>query len=95
MKTRMHYGASAKIFSNAKALRNKLTFAERLLWSRIRNNQLGHHFRRQHPSSDFVCDFFCDKLNLVIEIDGRIHENKTVRMEDEFKEQSLTSYDYR
>jgi len=93
MKTNMHFGASNRIFSNAKSLRAKLTFAEKLLWSRIRNKKLGYHFRRQHPASDYVVDFFCLKLNLVIEVDGGIHLNKTVRKEDESKEKSLISYD--
>ena len=88
----MHFGASVRIFNNAKSLRANLTFAEKLLWSRIRNNKLGYHFRRQHPSSNYIVDFYCHKLNLVIEVDGRIHMDKIVRMEDRSKEESLISY---
>ena len=92
MKTGMHYGASNRIFSNAKALRNRLTFAEKLLWSRLRNNQLGYHFRRQHPSNKYVVDFLCVKLQLVIEVDGSVHLDKIVQLEDQDKQESLESY---
>jgi len=93
MKTGMHFGASARIFTNATALRNRMTFAEKLLWSRIRNNKLGYHFRRQHPASDYIVDFYCNRLQLVIELDGSIHSDKIVQIEDQGKEESLKSYD--
>ncbi len=92
MKTNMHFGASGRIFSNAKHLRNTMTFAEKLLWSRIRNKQLEYPFRRQHPSSNYVVDFFCFQLNLGIEVDGSIHSEKVVMQEDESKQLSLESY---
>ncbi|MGB4848530.1 MAG: endonuclease domain-containing protein [Saprospiraceae bacterium] len=92
MKTKMHFGASPRIFSNAKWLRKNMTFAEKLLWSRLRNNQLGYHFRRQHPASTYAVDFYCNKLELVIEVDGSIHEDRTVQIEDQNKEESLVSY---
>lgn len=88
----MSYGASNRIYSNAKSLRNRMTFAEKILWSKIRNNQLGYHFRRQHPISCYVADFYCHELKLVIEVDGNIHEDKTVIIEDQNKEATLLSY---
>lgn len=88
----MHYNASGRIFGNAKALRKKMTFAEKMLWSRIRNNKIGYYFRRQHPLSNYIVDFYCDHLNLVIEVDGDIHADITVKLEDENKEESLKSY---
>ena len=93
MKTRMHFGASKRVFINARALRKNPTFAEILLWSRLRNNKLGYHFRRQHPTSNFVVDFFCLKLMLVVEVDGSYHANKIVQIEDQCKEESLESYE--
>ncbi len=92
MKKAINFGASNRIFINAKALRNNMTYAEKLLWSRIRNNKLGYCFRRQHPTSNYIVDFYCFKLNLVIEVDGNIHLDKTVKMEDKNKEESLNSY---
>src|SRR5687768_14817170 len=92
MKSRIHFGASKRIFINAKALRNRETFAEKLLWSKLRNNQLKYHFRRQHPLSNYVVDFYCEMLKLVIEVDGSIHAEPIVALEDKNKEESLISY---
>jgi imidazole glycerol-phosphate synthase subunit HisF len=92
MKTKMHFDASTRIFRNAKILRDNLTFAEKLLWSRIRNNQLGYHFRRQHPLSNYIADFYCHQLHLVIELDEKIHLDQHVKMDDQYKEESINSY---
>ena len=34
------------------------------------------YFRRQHPYGMYIIDFYCDKANLAIEIDGDIHQYK-------------------
>lgn len=36
----------------------------------------GFQFNRQKPLKNFVVDFYCKQLNLVIEIDGSSHEGK-------------------
>ena len=76
----MHYNASAEIQEKAKALRKDETKAEKLLWQQLKSKQiLGYKFRRQHPISQFIVDFYCHELKLVIEVDGEIHnkpENK-------------------
>ena len=70
----MWKGASPQIFSNAKKLRKNPTEAEEKLWLAIRDNQIeGYKFRRQHPISIYVADFYCHALKLVIEIDGDYH----------------------
>ena len=50
-----------------------MTDAERRLWSRLRNEQLGVKFRRQHPLGAYVLDFICLDSKWVIEIDGSQH----------------------
>ncbi len=73
----MWKGASPKIFSNAKNLRENVTKAEESLWIELRNNQLeGYKFRRQHPLSIYIVDFYCHKLKLVIEVDGVYHQTE-------------------
>ena len=89
MKTNMHFGASNRIFTNAKHLRNHPSYAERLLWAKLRNNQLGVHFRRQHPMIDFSVDFYCHEVELVVEVDGSVHLEPTVQLEDATKQLSL------
>jgi len=70
----MWKGAPSSSFLKAKALRKNETEAEKILWERLRNNQLkGYKFRRQHPISLFIADFYCHQLKLIIEIDGEYH----------------------
>ncbi len=58
----------------ARELRQAMTPAEAKLWSRIRNNQLeGLGFRRQHPMSKYILDFYCASLKLAVELDGGQH----------------------
>lgn len=59
--------------SNAKVLRREPTDAERVLWQRLRGEQFGVTFRRQHPFLSFVLDFVCIERKLVIEVDGGQH----------------------
>ena len=49
------------------------TPAERRLWSRIRNDQLGITFRRQHAVGNYIPDFCSPKAKLIIEMDGGQH----------------------
>jgi len=57
----------------AKALRREMTNAERKLWSKLRNQQLGVKFRRQEPLGRFIVDFFCKEAKLIVELDGGQH----------------------
>jgi very-short-patch-repair endonuclease len=69
------HGADLNIKSKAKDLRKKMTEAEKLLLDQLRSKKLkGMHFRRQHPYGNYILDFFCNKANLAIEIDGEIHK---------------------
>ena len=58
----------------AKELRRDMTPAEKLLWQELRANKLGIHFRRQQIIAGFIVDFYCHKAELVIEVDGDIHD---------------------
>ena len=71
----MYFGAKPDVFKKAKELRKYETKAEKLLWEQLHNNKiLGLQFRRQHPINQFIADFYCPKIKLVIEVDGSIHE---------------------
>ena len=56
-------------------LRENMTFAEKKLWTRLNNHQLGVRFKPQHPIDIFIADFYCHKHKLVIEIDGKYHDD--------------------
>ena len=69
----MENQASTAARQNAKTLRIGMTDAERRLWSRLRQEQLGVKFRRQHPLGTYVLDFVCLDAKLVVEVDGSQH----------------------
>ncbi len=65
----LSYNKSLKQFS--RNLRKNMTDAERLLWSRIRRKQLKRlQFYSQKIIGNYIVDFYCPELKLVIEIDG-------------------------
>ena len=58
----------------SRELRNNMTDAERVLWSRLRGKQLlDVQFYRQKPVGPFIVDFYCHAAALVIEVDGGQH----------------------
>lgn len=72
----MWKGATESSFSEAQFLRKNETETEKILWENLRDNQLqGFKFRRQHPISLYIADFYCHKLKLIIEIDGGYHDS--------------------
>ena len=69
-----------------KILRNNMTNAEFLLWARLKHNQLGYKFRRQHGIGQFIVDFYCPKIKLCIEIDGEVHRKEDIKSLDIIKQ---------
>ncbi|MBT3519465.1 MAG: endonuclease domain-containing protein [Candidatus Marinimicrobia bacterium] len=66
-----------KLKQLARNLRNNSTLSEVLLWNQLKGKKMmGYQFNRQRPILDFIVDFICPKLNLVIEIDGWSHIGK-------------------
>jgi len=53
-----------------------------MLWERLRNNQLGTHFRRQAPFGKYTLDFVSIKARLVVEVDGFQHTTRKGRAHD-------------
>jgi very-short-patch-repair endonuclease len=80
---RLHYKKYSGITLLARRLRKNQTPSEKLLWEELRRKKLsGYKFLRQHPVfyridagwvEFFVADFYCAKLNLIIELDSKIH----------------------
>jgi very-short-patch-repair endonuclease len=61
----------------AKKLRHEMTPEEKIIWQHLRANRLhGLHFRRQQIIDGFIVDFYCHTAKLVIEVDGKIHEQQ-------------------
>ncbi|MCM4161912.1 endonuclease domain-containing protein [Antarcticibacterium flavum] len=81
----MFYGASWIIHKQARDLRKRETKAEKIVWDLLSNKKLGVKFRRQHPINQFITDFYCHEIKLVIEIDGEIHLQKEALEYDEMR----------
>jgi very-short-patch-repair endonuclease len=64
--------------AHVKELRANATEPEKKLWSVLRGRKAaGLKFRRQHPIEPFIADFYCHLAKLVIELDGRSHNNRS------------------
>jgi very-short-patch-repair endonuclease len=80
----LHKGAKPALFEYARLNKQTQTPAETLLWQHLRNRRLkGHKFRRQHPISDFIADFYCAEQKLIIELDGGYHDEPDQQQYDE------------
>jgi very-short-patch-repair endonuclease len=78
----------------ARALRRNMTEAEKKLWSRLRERQIGNlKFRRQAPLEGYIVDFLCIEKRLVIEVDGGQHAELTA--EDAERTAKLEAKGYR
>ncbi len=73
-----YVGYDVRLTERAKALRNAATLTEEKLWKYFLRDKAntGYKFNRQKPLSFFIADFYCSKLLLVIEVDGKIHEHR-------------------
>jgi len=66
-----------KLKDRSRALRNDSTLSEVLLWQELKAGKcMGYKFNRQKPLLNYIVDFYCRKLALVIEIDGKSHQHK-------------------
>jgi very-short-patch-repair endonuclease len=63
------------ILQRAREMRHPLTPAEKKVWDRVRNQQLGYKIRRQHPIYRFIADFYCAKVKLVIRLMATLMPN--------------------
>ena len=59
----------------AKAMRREPTDTEKHVWRHLSGRKLAElKFRRQHVFGRYIVDFYCPVLNLVVEIDGHMHD---------------------
>src|SRR5206468_5654703 len=71
----LHY--DQKLKERSRELRKNSPLAEVLLWNQLKHHKMfGYQFLRQRPIYEYIVDFYCPKLKLVIEIDGDSHRNK-------------------
>jgi very-short-patch-repair endonuclease len=73
----------------ARELRREMTPAEKILWNELRAHKLGVHFRRQQVIAGFIVDFYCHKTDLVIELDGSVHDGIEQKENDAERDKAL------
>ena len=74
----------------ARSLRNGSTRSEVELWKELRAREFyGYKFIRQKPLLDYIADFYCYDLDLVIELDGYTHEFEETQLKDQRKDKAL------
>lgn len=87
---KIYYNQNLKLL--ARNHRNDSTKSEIILWQELKGKKiLGYKFLRQKPIGNYIVDFFCNKLKLVIELDGYTHQFEDVIIKDEKKELYLNS----
>jgi very-short-patch-repair endonuclease len=65
---------SPNMHNRARQMRHSMTPSEQKLWQRLRAGRLeGFHFRRQQIIDNYIVDFYCHQIGLVVELDGSGH----------------------
>lgn len=72
-------------------LRANMPMPEKILWAKIRNQQLGVKFRRQHGIGRYIVDFYCPECSLVVELDGDSHYQKGAQEYDAIRDKFMLS----
>ncbi|MBW8245083.1 endonuclease domain-containing protein [Muricauda oceani] len=79
-----------KLKELARELRRNATKSEVRLWQKLKRDQMhGYDFHRQKPIDEYIVDFFCNKLQLAVEVDGYSHQLEEVWEKDVIKKNRL------
>jgi len=69
-----NYLYNINLKERARYLRRKGTKAEAYLWKFVLKDRIqGYKFLRQRPIMNYIVDFMCPELMLIIETDGSSH----------------------
>ena len=82
------YNKNLQPFANKN--RKQMTKAEACMWKyALRAKQMGYTFNRQRPVLNYITDFMCKELKLIIEVDGYSHLLEDVIENDIVRQQKL------
>lgn len=75
----------------AKNNKKNLTKSAACLWKYILSGKqmMGFKFRRERPILNYIVDFVCLELLLIIEVDGFLHENPEQHIVDQTQDEEL------
>ena len=65
--------------------------AEAYMWKILKNKKTGYRFLRQKPILHYIADFYCEELNIVVEIDGSSHNIEEVQRHDQQRDKDMTA----
>jgi very-short-patch-repair endonuclease len=80
-----------KLTKRAQKIRRNMTISEKIFWNKILKN-INFKFLRQRIIDNFIVDFYCPKLKLIIEIDGDSHFDEFSIEYDKKRTDILESY---
>jgi very-short-patch-repair endonuclease len=94
MHSNTNYNSKNQPFAHQ--MRQEMTKAEACLWKYAlkAGKMKGYTFRHQRPVLDFIVDFICIPLRLIIEVDGYSHFLDEVILKDKIKEKALKESGY-
>ena len=70
----------------ARHFRKNPTESEDAVWQMLRNRQIRNlKWRRQQVIDGFIADLYCAELNVVLEIDGSVHNKEEIKEYDEYR----------
>ena len=75
----------------ARENRKNPTLAETVLWQSLKSDTIGTKVLRQHIIGDYIVDFLIPYYNLVIEVDGGYHAERTQQEDDAVRSDFLNS----
>ncbi len=86
-----NYGYNKKLQPIANRLRKNMTKAEACLWKYVlkARKMKGYSFRRQRPVINYIADFMCKELKLIIEVDGITHQYEETIKHDKKRQKKL------
>lgn len=92
-----YYSYNKNLQPYANSLRKNMTKAEACLWKyalRARSMK-GYQFRRQRPVLNYIADFMCKELKLIIEVDGITHTYERAEQRDTIRQEKLEEAGFR
>ena len=75
----------------ARELRTHGTKSEAMLWKVLKNKQTGYRFTRQKPILNYIADFYCHELHVVVEVDGSSHFSKEDYLDDVERDRQMNA----
>ncbi len=86
-----NYHYNKNLLNYSKENKKKLTKSAACMWKYILSGKqmLGYQFRRERPILNYIADFACLELLLIIEVDGWTHETEQASKNDRIRDEKL------